>query len=41
MRQALGTKIEIRQTSRGKGKIVIHFSAASEFDRLRQYLVGE
>ncbi len=41
LRTALGTKIEIRQTARGRGKIVIHFSSATEFDRLRDYLVGE
>jgi len=41
LRSALGTKIEIRQTARGRGKIVIHFSSAAEFDRLRDYMVGE
>lgn len=41
LRSALGTKIEIRQTARGRGKIVIHFSSAGEFDRLRDYLVGD
>jgi len=38
LRLALGTKVEIRQTSRGKGKIVIHFNDHDEFDRLRKYL---
>jgi ParB family chromosome partitioning protein len=41
LRSALGTKIEIRQTARGRGKIVIHFSSAAEFDRLRDYMIGE
>ena len=41
LRSALGTKIEIRQTARGRGKIVIHFSSAAEFDRLRDYMVGD
>jgi ParB family chromosome partitioning protein len=41
LRSALGTKIEIRQTARGRGKIVIHFSSAAEFERLRDYMVGE
>jgi ParB family chromosome partitioning protein len=41
LRQVLGTKIDIRQTSRGRGKIVIHFGSADEFERLREYLVGE
>ncbi|MDX1964607.1 MAG: ParB/RepB/Spo0J family partition protein [Pirellulales bacterium] len=40
LRQALGTKIDIRQSARGKGKIVIHFGSADEFERLREYLVG-
>jgi ParB family chromosome partitioning protein len=35
LRIALGTKVEIRQTSRGRGRIVIHFSNADEFERLR------
>jgi ParB family chromosome partitioning protein len=41
LRQVLGTKTEIRQTSRGRGKIVIHFTNADEFERLREYLIGE
>jgi ParB family transcriptional regulator, chromosome partitioning protein len=39
-RHALGTKIEIRTSSRGRGKIVIHFQNHDEFDRLRQQLSG-
>jgi ParB family chromosome partitioning protein len=35
LRHQLGTKVEIRQTSRGKGKITIHFANADEFERLR------
>lgn len=31
----LGTKVEIRQTAKGKGKITIHFHNADEFERLR------
>jgi ParB family chromosome partitioning protein len=31
----LGTKVEIRQTGKGKGKITIHFHNADEFERLR------
>jgi ParB family chromosome partitioning protein len=37
-RQALGTKVEIRATPRGRGKIVIHFADHDEFDRLRTSL---
>lgn len=39
-RAALGTKVELRQGSRGKGKIVIHFKTNQEFERLRDYLAG-
>jgi ParB family chromosome partitioning protein len=38
LRTALGTKVEIKQTSRGRGKIVIHFRTNEEFDRLRDQL---
>jgi len=38
MRHQLGTKVEIRQTSKGRGKITIHFTSADEFDRLRAIL---
>ncbi len=38
LRVGLGTKIEIRQSSRGRGRIVIHFSNHEEFDRLRSLL---
>lgn len=34
LRLALGTKAEIRQTPRGRGKIVISFSNADEFERI-------
>ncbi len=38
LRMALGTKVEISQSSRGKGKIVIHFSNSLEFERIRDLL---
>ena len=38
LRMALGTKVEISQSSRGKGKIVVHFSSSSEFERIRDLL---
>ena len=37
-RQALGTKVDVRQTATGRGRIVIHFKNHTEFDRLRDYL---
>jgi ParB family chromosome partitioning protein len=38
LRTALGTKVEIRQSARGRGKIVIHFGSSDEFERLREQL---
>lgn len=38
LKHQLGTKVEIRQMARGKGKITIHFSSAEEFERLRALL---
>lgn len=40
LRLALGTKVELRQSAKGKGKITIHFASAEEFDRLRGILTG-
>jgi ParB family chromosome partitioning protein len=34
LRMALGTRSEIRQTARGRGRIVIHFSSHAEFERV-------
>lgn len=39
-RVALGTKVDLRQSAAGKGKITIHFKNHEEFDRLRQLLAG-
>jgi ParB family chromosome partitioning protein len=38
LRTALGAKVEIKQMSRGRGKIIIHFRTNEEFDRLRNQL---
>jgi ParB family transcriptional regulator, chromosome partitioning protein len=35
---ALGTKVQISQTAKGKGKIVIHFANHEEFERIRAQL---
>lgn len=40
LRMQLGTKVEIRQTARGRGKITIHFANADEFDRLRSLMAS-
>ena len=37
-RHALGSKVEIRASARGRGKITIHFANHEEFDRLREQL---
>ena len=39
LRRSLGTKIDIRQSARGRGKIVVHFHSAEEFERIRDILV--
>lgn len=35
LRIALGTKVEIKQAARGRGRLIIHFANADEFERLR------
>ena len=39
-RAALGVRVKLVQTARGRGKLVIHFSSHEEFDRLRQHICG-
>ena len=41
LRHALGTKVEIRQTSRGKGRIIVHFKNNAEYERLHDYLTDD
>ena len=38
MRMLFGTKVEIKSSARGKGKITIHFTDPDEFERLREIL---
>ena len=38
LRTALGTKVDIRQTAKGRGRLVIHFSSHEEFERIRGLL---
>ena len=38
LRISLGTKVDLRQTGRGRGRIVIHFKSQDEFERLRALL---
>lgn len=39
LRMALGTKVDIRQTAQGRGRIVVHFGDLDEFERLRDLLI--
>ncbi|OHB81034.1 MAG: hypothetical protein A2W31_10450 [Planctomycetes bacterium RBG_16_64_10] len=40
LRSALGTRVDLRQSSRGHGRMVIHFKSNDEFERLRAHLLG-
>jgi ParB family chromosome partitioning protein len=40
LRTALGTKVALQQTAKGRGKITIHFQNHDEFARLRQLLTA-
>jgi len=37
-RRVLGTKVDLRQTSQGRGRIVIHFANHDEFERLKDHI---
>ncbi|MEX0867463.1 MAG: ParB/RepB/Spo0J family partition protein [Pirellulales bacterium] len=39
-RKLLGAKVDIKQSSKGKGRIVVHFSSHEEFERLREFFGG-
>lgn len=40
LKQALGTRVQIKNGNGQRGQIVVHFSDASEFERLRGILTG-
>jgi ParB family chromosome partitioning protein len=40
LRTSLGTKVDLSQTARGRGKITIHFKSHEEFERVRQLLIA-
>jgi ParB family chromosome partitioning protein len=40
LRIALGTKVDLTQSAKGKGKITIQFASQEEFDRLRRLLTA-
>ena len=37
-RRVLGTKVDLRQTNQGRGRIVIHFANPDEFERLKDHI---
>jgi len=39
-RSSLGTKVDLKQSASGKGRIIIHFTSHDEFDRLRGQLTS-
>jgi ParB family chromosome partitioning protein len=39
-RTSLGTKVDVRQGARGRGRIVVHFSSHEEFERLQRQICG-
>jgi ParB family chromosome partitioning protein len=39
-RAALGVRVKLVETARGRGKLVIHFSNHEQFDRLREHICG-
>ena len=40
LRSALGTKVDLAQSAKGKGKLTIHFTSHEEFERIRQLLTA-
>jgi ParB family chromosome partitioning protein len=40
LRTSLGTKVDLSQSAKGKGKITIHFTSHEEFERVRQLLTA-
>jgi ParB family chromosome partitioning protein len=41
LRVALGTKVDIKKTARGSGRIVVHFTNHDEYDRLHDLLTDD
>ena len=41
LRMALGAKVDVKSSAKGRGRITIHFGSHEEFDRLRAMLVAE
>ncbi len=41
LRLAVGAKVDLRQTAKGRGRITLHFKNHQEFERLKAILCGE
>ncbi len=41
LRLALGTKVDLKQTAKGRGRITIHFKNHEEFERIQKILIAE
>jgi ParB family chromosome partitioning protein len=41
LKLALGAKVDLKQTAKGRGRITIHFKNLEEFERLRAILSGD
>jgi len=41
LRAAVGSKVDLRQSATGKGRITIHFKNHEEFERIRELLSGQ
>ncbi len=41
LRLSLGTKVDLKQTAKGRGRITIHFKNHEEFERLQRLLLAE
>jgi ParB family chromosome partitioning protein len=41
LKLALGAKVDLKQTAKGRGRITIHFKNLEEFERLRAILCGD
>jgi ParB family chromosome partitioning protein len=39
-RSLLGTKVDVRATAAGRGRIIVHFKNHEEFERLQELLYG-
>jgi len=39
-RAALGTRVKITHSTRGKGRLAIHFTSHEEFERIREHICG-